>query len=218
MTKYCIIMDLNRCTGCMTCVLACNEENNTGPGIWWNKVLEIENESLDHIIYVRYACMHCDHPPCVDACPEGAIFKRPDGIVLIDQDNCKGHGDCTKACPYGVIERNSDQDYFPVNKIEIAGTALAHQIHMPGKASKCTLCVHRIDEGKEPACVAGCPSKAIIFGDLDDPESSIHDKLWKSDELLPEEHTRPKAFYMIPKNFSKAIEERVKRNPRMMMG
>ena len=218
MARYGIIMDLNRCTGCMTCVLACKEENDTGPGIWWNKVLEIENEALDHIIYVRYACMHCDHPPCVDACPEGAISKRPDGIILIDQDRCKGYGECIKACPYGVIEKNADQDYFPANKIETVGAAPAHQIHKPGKASKCTLCAHRIDAGKEPACIAGCPSKAMIFGDLDDPESPIRKKLWKYEELLPEERTRPTAFYMIPKNFSKAIAERIKRNPGMTTG
>lgn len=212
MARYGIIVDLNRCTGCMTCVLACKEENDTGPGIWWNRILEIENETLDHITYVRYACMHCDHPPCVDACPEGAIYKRPDGIVLIDQEKCRAHGECAKACPYGVIEVNPEQTYFPIRK----GTAPAYQKHRPGKASKCTLCAHRIDAGQEPACVAGCPSEAMIFGGLDDPASPIREKLWKSEELLPEEHAHPKIFYVIPKNFSKALEERIKRNPKMI--
>ena len=218
MARYGIIVDLNRCTGCMTCVLACKEENGTGPGIWWNRILEIENETLDHITYVRYACMHCDQPPCVDACPEGAISKRPDGIVLIDQEKCKAHRECAKACPYGVIEINPDHDYFPGKKGENKGTAPAHQNHRPGKASKCTLCAHRIDAGKEPACVAGCPSRAMIFGDLDDPASPIREKLWKSEALLPEEHAHPTTFYVIPKNFTKPLEERVKRNPKMMRG
>ena len=157
-------------------------------------------------------------PPCVDACPEDAIFKRSDGIVLIDQGKCKGRGECVKSCPYSVIEINPDRDYFPANRHETMRTASVHQIHVPGKASKCTLCAHRIDVGKEPACVAGCPSKAMIFGDLDDPESPVREKLWKSEELLRELHTCPKVFYMIPKNFSKTLEERVKRNPRMERG
>jgi Fe-S-cluster-containing dehydrogenase component len=183
-----------------------------------DSILEIENETLDHITYVRYACMHCDDPPCVESCPEGAISKRPDGIVLIDQGKCKAHRECVKACPYGVIEINPDQDYFPGKKEENKGTAPAHQNHMPGKASKCTLCAHRIDMGKEPACVAGCPSKAMIFGDLDDSDSPIREKLWKSEELLPEEHAHPKVFYVIPKNFLNPLEERVKQNPKMMRG
>ena len=64
MARYGIIVDLNRCTGCMTCVLACKQENLTGPGIWWNKILEIESETLDSAHYVRYACMHCEKPAC----------------------------------------------------------------------------------------------------------------------------------------------------------
>ena len=216
MASYCIVIDMNRCTGCMTCVLACKEENRTGPGIWWNRVLEIENRALDHIIYVRYACMHCDQPPCVDACPEGAISKRPDGIVLIDQNKCRGHGECAKSCPYGVIEINPDLDYFSTNMEETMRNAPAHQILRPGRASKCTLCFHRIDAGKEPACVVGCPSEAMIFGDQDDSESPVLEKLRKSTVLLPEEHTRPTAFYIIPNKFLKVLEARVKRNPRMI--
>ena len=75
MTRYGILLDLNRCTGCMTCVIACKQENLTRPGVWWNKVLELESESLDRIVYFRYACMHCDNPPCVAACPEQASAR-----------------------------------------------------------------------------------------------------------------------------------------------
>ncbi len=216
MARYGIVVDLNRCTGCMTCVLACKEENRTGPGIWWDSVLEIEDETLDHIIYVRYACMHCDNPPCVAACPEKAIFKRPDGIVLIDQQKCKGHRECVKACPYGVIVTNPRQNYFPEKEGEDKGTIPDYQNQVSGKASKCTLCAHRIDAGKEPACVVACPSKAMVFGDLEDPESRISEKLGKAEALRQEADAQPKVFYVVPNNFLKPLEERVKQNPKMM--
>jgi Fe-S-cluster-containing dehydrogenase component len=215
MARYGILHDLNRCTGCMTCVLACKEENLTRPGVWWDRVLELENESLDRIIYFRYACMHCDNPPCVKACPEHAIYKRPDGIVLIDQEKCQGHGECMKACPYGVIHMNPDQDYFPGEKAAFEGMAEAHRMHLPGKASTCTLCVHRIEQGREPACVEECPSKVMVFGDLDDPNSPIREKLWRSEQLLASKGTQPKVSYIFPQNMSKQIEQRVLENPKM---
>jgi len=215
MARYGILHDLNRCTGCMTCVIACKQENFTRPGVWWNKVLELESESLDRIVYFRYACMHCDNPPCVAACPEQAIYKRPDGIVLIDQEKCQGHGECVKACPYGVIDVNPEQDYFSGQNPPFEGIAEAHRMHPPGKASTCTLCVHRIEQGREPACVEECPSKVMVFGDLDDPKSPIREKLWRSEQLLASKGTQPKVSYVFPQNTSKQVEQRVMKNPRM---
>jgi len=216
MARYGILLDLNRCTGCMTCVIACKQENLTRPGVWWNRVLELESESRDRIIYFRYACMHCDDPPCVVVCPEHAIYKRPDGIVLIDHEKCKGHGECMKACPYGVIDRNPDQDYFPEQKLPSGGTPDPHRMHPPGRASTCTLCAHRIEQEKEPACVAGCPSKVMIFGDLDDPESPIREKLQRSKPLLASGGTNPKVSYIVTEEMWGKLEQRIKENPRMV--
>ncbi len=211
-----MVLDLNRCTGCMTCVMACKEENLTRPGVWWNRVLALESESLDRMTYLRYACMHCDDPPCVPVCPEHAIYKSPDGIVLIDQEKCHGHGACMKACPYDVIDRNPDQDYFPEEKLPFEETPDAHRIHPRGKASTCTLCVHRIEQGKEPACVAGCPSRVMVFGDLDDPESPIREKYQRSRPLLSSEGTNPKISYIVPEGMWEPLEQRIKENPRMV--
>ena len=215
MARYGMILDLNRCTGCMTCVLACKQENFTRPGVWWNKVFTLEDVSSESILYFRYGCMHCDNPPCAKACPEGAIYKRPDGIILMDRDKCKGHGECLEACPYGVIDMNPDQEYFPGQKLPFQESPESHRLHIPGKASTCTLCVHRIEQGREPACVAGCPSKVMIFGDLNDPESPIHEKLSKSESLLTSENTNPKVTYIIPENIKKLIEARITENPKM---
>jgi len=215
MTRYGIVVDLNRCTGCMTCVVACKEENLTRPSVWWDKILEIENPSLGHITYLWHACMHCDNPPCVAACPEKAISKRQDGIVLIDQKVCKGSGQCIKACPYGVITMNPTRNYFQGEKMPYEKAADVYRIQIPKKASKCTLCVHRIDQGKEPICVSGCPSKAKTFGDLDDPESPIQKKLVQSVQLLSSKGTYPKVSYIVPKNILKQAEKRVIENPDM---
>ena len=216
MARYGMVVDLNRCTGCMTCVIACKQENLTGPNVWWSRILEMESESLNQITYVPFACTHCDDAPCVEACLEHAIYRRPDGIVLIDHEKCVGAKDCVEACPYGVIDINPDQDYFPGQKLPYEKMADTLRMHPPGKSSKCTLCVHRIEQGKEPACVEACPSKARIFGDLDDPNSPIREKLWKSEQLLASEGTNPKVSYIVPRNLLKQIERRVIENPKMV--
>jgi molybdopterin-containing oxidoreductase family iron-sulfur binding subunit len=152
----------------------------------------------------------------MEACLRGAICKRPDGIVLIDQRKCVGAGDCAKACPYGVIDINPDEEYFPGRKLPYEKMGDTDQLHPPGKASTCTLCVHRIEQGKEPACVAGCTSRAMIFGDLDDPNNALRKKLNKSVQLLSSEGTNPKVSYVVPKNLLKQIEQRIGKNPKMV--
>ena len=116
MAKYGIIVDLDRCTGCMTCVIACKQENLTRPSVWWNKILELESESLDRITYVRHACMHCENPPCLYSCPNDAIYQHPDGIVLISHQKCGGAGDCVDACPYAVRTRKGTPPPAPAGQ------------------------------------------------------------------------------------------------------
>jgi Fe-S-cluster-containing dehydrogenase component len=213
--RYGILVDVNRCTGCMTCVLACKQENLTPPGVWWNKVLEIEEPTIDYIHYVRYSCIHCDNPPCVEACPEKAIQRREDGIVIIDQEKCRGRGECRKACPYGAIDINPAEDYFSNTKMPYQSTGEPFRSHLAGKASKCTLCLHRIEKGREPACVEACPSRAMMFGDLNDLESPIAIKCHKADKLMEAKKTNPGILYIVPENLSAPIEKRIEKNPRM---
>jgi len=215
MARYGIFVDLNRCTGCMTCVIACKEENLTPPKVWWERILEVESEPKNRIVYFRLSCMHCDDAPCIPACPEQAIFRNQDGIVLIDDEKCRGHGECVKACPYGVIDINPDETYFQGEKLPYESTPDPYQVHPTGKASKCTLCVHRIEQGKEPACVAACPSKVMVFGDLDDPKSPIQSKLPGSVQLLAAQNTQSKVSYKIPDDLVKEIEQKIIDNPHM---
>lgn len=212
MARYGLIVDLNICTGCMTCVIACKQENLTRPGIQWAKMLELESPTLDQITYVRQACMHCDDPPCVEACPSKAISKRADGIVLIDQKKCVGSKNCIDACPYGVPRLNPKEEYFSGVSMPYERNAAPYRIQLAGKASKCTLCAHRIDKGKVPACVEGCPSNALLFGDLDDPKSEIRKRLWQSKQLLADQGSHPKVSYIVPKNAFRPSELRILEN------
>ncbi|MDX2479443.1 MAG: 4Fe-4S dicluster domain-containing protein [Desulfuromusa sp.] len=214
MPRYGIVCDVNRCVGCMTCVINCKEENLTRPGIWWNQILQVENTEAKRIMYVRYACMHCEDPPCVKACPNHAIYQRQDGIVLVNKEKCSGVGDCVDACPYEVIMMTPDKQYFTNNQALYDHSPAEHRVHPPGKASMCTLCYHRIDQGLEPSCVVGCPSKAMIFGDLDDPDSPIQ-KYDDSEPLQAGAGTRPKVTYRFPDGQKDYVEEAVMQNPHM---
>jgi Fe-S-cluster-containing dehydrogenase component/DMSO reductase anchor subunit len=106
--------------------------------------------------------------PCLKACPTGAIQRRDDGIVLIDQDRCCGSRACVIACPYGAIHYYEKRQVpeTPFDEVKLA----RHQV---GTAQKCTFCAPRLDRGLRPACIDVCPSGARIFGDLEDPESRV---------------------------------------------
>lgn len=181
MKKYVIVVDVSKCTGCYACQVACKDEhvgNDWGEyakpqpltGHFWMKVFEFERGSVPKVkvTYIPRPCMHCDEPPCVNACPSNAIIKRDDGIVLISPSKCTGWNgcrECIKACPYGVI-------YFN-NALMIA--------------QKCTLCTHLLDDPNwkyGPRCVEVCPVGALIFGTEDDPK--IKELIMRSETLNPE--------------------------------
>jgi molybdopterin-containing oxidoreductase family iron-sulfur binding subunit len=208
MSRYGMIIDVNNCTGCMTCVLACKQEHLTGPGVSWIRVLETEDRAANCISYSPVTCMHCDNAPCIDACEHLAISKREDGIVIIDQDKCQGSGDCIEACPYGAIRINPVEGYFGTPQpFEENPDQFRRQI--PGKASKCTLCNHRIDQGERPVCVDACRSGALIFGDLDDPNSEICEKLKESKLLLASKKLQAKVTYLARDSVMETIDQKI---------
>lgn len=171
--RWGMLIDTTQCkTGCNDCVTACNRENGlsgkTGPtDSQWIRKIEIKDISTGRELSLPMMCQHCEHPPCVDVCPTNASFKRADGIVLVDKHRCIGCRYCMMACPYKarsfVHEPLHDQNPdVPRGK---------------GTVESCTFCVHRVDEGKQPACAEACPNQAILFGDLNDPDSEIARKL-----------------------------------------
>jgi molybdopterin-containing oxidoreductase family iron-sulfur binding subunit len=172
-SRWGILIDVNQCdVNCDGCVKACNDEfglvsfdRPTTDPQWIRKVTVTDPAGgVTHSFPVM--CQHCKHPPCVDVCPTGASFIRADGIVLVDRHLCIGCRYCMMACPYKarnfVHENIMDQkSYAPRGK---------------GTVEACTMCVHRIDAERKPACVEACSTTghaSMLFGDLNDPNSEI---------------------------------------------
>jgi tetrathionate reductase subunit B len=170
--RWGMLIDTGRCAaGCSDCVAACNRENRLSGGTretdaQWIRKIEVKDVRTGKAHSLPMMCQHCADPPCVDVCPTGASFKRADGIVLVDRHACIGCRYCMMACPYkarsfvheALAEQNPD---VPRGK---------------GTVESCTLCVHRVDRGAVPACVEACEAAghdAIVFGDLNDPQSEI---------------------------------------------
>jgi tetrathionate reductase subunit B len=175
--KYAIIIDASRCIDCKACMIACKVENNIPEGSWRNWIRPLLDRSGERKSEFQPGqCMQCDSPSCVAACPVGATYKQPDGLVVIDPKKCIGCGNCITACPYGARYRNSTR-------------------HI---ADKCDFCEHRLKRGEEPACVVTCPTKTRIFGDLNDPQSEVS-RLVKEEKLVrvvaPHINTRPNIYY-----------------------
>jgi len=171
--RWGMLIDTAACKpGCNDCVTACNKENGLSGGTattdsQWIRKIEIKDISTGREVSLPMMCQHCESPPCVEVCPTGASFKRVDGIVLVDKHRCIGCRYCMMACPYKarsfVHEPLHDQNPdVPRGK---------------GTVESCTLCVHRIDQGGQPACAEACANKVILFGDLNDANSEIAKKV-----------------------------------------
>jgi tetrathionate reductase subunit B len=183
-------IDVTRCSGCYNCQLACKDEhagNDWRPyaaeqpliGQFWMKVQEnvCGTQPKLRIHYIPKLCNHCEKAICMEVCPNGAIYRRDDGLVVISPEKCKGCGRCKKACPYDAIYFNEE--------LKIS--------------QKCTGCAHLLDNGyKLPRCVEACPTDALRFGE----ESEMEDFIVGADVLKPETGLRPKVYYRnIPGKF-----------------
>jgi molybdopterin-containing oxidoreductase family iron-sulfur binding subunit len=226
MARYGMVFDLDKCTGCRACMVACKVENNTPMENLWMYVYRFEEREYPHtrVWFMPRPCMHCDHPPCVKVCPVGARYKRPDGLTATDWERCIGCRYCTVACPYGVnyfTWRNPAQSFYldwddkalepvtggvvpPYQNPDLEQPygpeqrRIAGSGHVRGVSEKCTFCVHRLEQGLRPACVTTCPVQALIFGDLDDPTSNVSRLLQEnlSFRLLEELGTEPRVYFL----------------------
>jgi tetrathionate reductase subunit B len=193
MTKKVFVIDVGKCNGCHSCQIVCKDEhvaNDWTPiakpqpdtGQFWLKLTERVRGSVPKVksAYRPHLCMHCDEAPCMEACSvKDALYKREDGLVIIDPVKCTGCKNCVDACPYNVI-------YFNEN-LNIA--------------QKCTGCAHLLDSGwKEPRCADACPTLAIRFMD----EGEAKELISKSEVWQPElkNKVKPRVYYMnLPKKF-----------------
>ena len=194
MARYGMVIDLTRCTGCYNCFLTCRDEfagNDNGKyaaaqpmsGMNWIKLVEKERGQYPKVkvAYTPITCMQCDNAGCIKAAKDGAVYRRPDGIVIIDPVKAKGQKQIVSGCPYRVIDWNEEAQ-------------------LP---QKCILCAHMLDKGeKVPRCVESCPTGALVFGDLDDPKSEISKLTAKAEALHPEFGLKEKVKYIgITKKF-----------------
>ncbi len=199
--RYEMILDLKRSIGCYACLMACKVENKTPPPVFWARVIEKEEGKYPSVnrTYLPTLCYHCQEPPCHDIYPTGATAKRDDDIVYVDYDICIGCRTCMMACPYGsrfYWGKPKDKTYFPkgLNPYEVT----APQDFQRATVQKCDFCFRRLEQGLEPACVITCPTKACIFGNLDDPASEVSQLIRerRGIQLQAELGTNPSVYYI----------------------
>lgn len=184
------LIDVKKCVGCHDCQIGCKDEhcgNRWMPyaesqpmtGQFWCKVNQEERGQKPHVrvSYVPRLCNHCENAPCIAAAKDGAVYRRPDGLVLIDPEKAKGQSQIVDSCPYHVIYWNEEL----------------------GIPQKCTGCAHLLDGDepiKVPRCVDNCHVDAILFGEEEDLD------LEGTEVLRPEYNTKPRVFYRgLPKRF-----------------
>lgn len=208
-------LNISKCKGYRDCVKACVQENNLGRDsqLQYIRVLELDRgtfdlDKADHYYapaavpqpgktYLPVACMQCDNPPCVKACPTKATWKEPDGIVVVDYDWCIGCRYCMTACTYWARHFNWTEPQIPPAELNPDTNYLGNRPRPRGVVEKCHWCTQRTRQGRQPACQEACPTGARVFGNLLDPDSEIRWVLANKAvfRLKEELGTEPKFWY-----------------------
>ena len=224
MARWGMVIDLDRCTACQACVVACQVENNVAPAgpadsargraVSWLRLAPQHGEkhgTRPELRLTPVPCLHCDNPPCTKVCPVKATQIGEEGLVGQIFPRCIGCRYCTTACPYTVREFNWQPPVYPEPMDKALNPDVS--IRPKGVVEKCTFCHHRLQLARDrarldrrqlregdyvPACVETCPAGAMYFGDLEDPQSEVT-RLQRSPrafKLLEELGTEPKVTYL----------------------
>ncbi len=221
MARWGLVIDLDRCTACQACVVACKHENNvpfstpaasnSGRLLTWIQLVAVETRSHGPATPMPLMCQQCDRPPCTDVCPTSATYLNAEGIVAQIYARCIGCRYCTNACPYSVKLFNWQTPAWPEPMTALRNPDVS--VRPKGVVEKCTFCHHRLMRAREqaraegrdlanedyvPACVQTCPAEAMVFGDLDDPhsEASAWAESPRAFRWMEELGTRPKVVYL----------------------
>lgn len=201
------VIDLSKCRNARKCMSACNSAHHLRPEQHHINVLKMQDNIDTPAYYMPKPCMHCDNPPCVAVCPVNATYKRPDGIVLIDNERCIGCRFCIAACPYSARILNWVE---PIDSIQDKNLTYNVELNVPqrkGTVSKCLMSADRLREGKLPYCVSACPNGVYYFGDENEDavtNGTTHEtfrfkKLLEDNggyTLMPELGTKPRVYYL----------------------
>ncbi len=223
MARWGMVIDLDRCNGCQACEVACRAENNIAVGgpdaareqrtiSWMHVIAQVEGEwpELRTRFFPR-PCMHCDRPPCTAVCPVRATSIDEEGIVGQIYARCIGCRYCANACPYTVKSFNWRGPRYPGSSLPMLNPDVSTR--PVGVIEKCTFCHHRRQRAREqaraegrpmreedyvPACAEACPTAAITFGDLGNPDHRVAKLVEdpRAFRLLESLGTQPKVYYL----------------------
>lgn len=169
-----------RCTGCLTCVVACKDWNNIPPQtVNWIRVQSYEKGKFPNpkVFFMINKCHHCQDPACLKSCPPGAIYKRKeDGIVVVKSDLCLGKNDCGlcyETCPYKSPQFREENGWI---------------------MEKCNFCLERWTKGKKPICVMSCPTRALDAGTMEEIEK-LYGKVTEAMGFVFSIETKPSIYF-----------------------
>jgi Fe-S-cluster-containing dehydrogenase component len=223
MPKWAMVIDLDKCTGCGACLVACKMENNVPIVLpeeaehdrvmfWMDMIVTHEDDHANvHMKLVPKPCFQCDDPPCTKVCPVGATYRNPEGLVAQIYHRCIGCRYCMAACPYTAKVFNWYEPRWMEGPHRVSNPDVS--LRMVGVVEKCSFCAHRLQKVKEnadienrsirdgeyvPACMESCPADAIAFGDIEDDESAVFQlsRSYRVYRFMEDLGVKPKVYYL----------------------
>jgi len=204
--KFSMVIDLARCKNARKCVDACQEGHLLPEDHEWMKLYLLQDDPHTAKYWFPRPCFHCDKPMCVSVCPVGATYKRPDGIVLVDNQRCIGCKFCMTGCPFSarVFNWKDPEVKLPEGQVYDPETNIPA---VEGTVGKCVFCADNLRKNELPRCVTACPMGVIYFGDILEDTVTNGNETFRFSKLMldragyryrEELGTLPSVYYLPP--------------------